>query len=63
MRPELAGNENGTEGAFLEFLSRAMSTHPELITPLTQADVDGLEELLDGVEATMDEDLGDFHLP
>jgi hypothetical protein len=63
MRPEPVRIDDGTEEAFLEFLSRAMVAHPELITPFTQTDVDGLDELLEGVETTVDEDLGDFELP
>jgi antitoxin PrlF len=49
--------------AYLDFLAQAMSDRPDLIRPFTEADVEGLEELLEGVESDLDEDLGDFELP
>jgi antitoxin PrlF len=49
--------------AYLEFLARAMSHRPDLIRPFTQADVEGLDALLEGVELDLDADLGDFDLP
>lgn len=51
-------------GAFLAFLDEQMAQRPELIRPFTASDVAGLDELLEGVEVDMDEDLGDdFRLP
>ncbi len=49
--------------AFLAFLEQQMRARPEMITPFTQADIEGFDELLAGVEADRDEDLGDFTLP
>lgn len=61
---EAAGaDESPVLEAFLAFLDQQMRSHPEMITPFTQADVAGVAELLEGVEADPDEDLGDFTLP
>jgi antitoxin PrlF len=49
--------------AYLDFLAQAMRDRPELIRPFAEADVEGLEELLEGVASNLDEDLGDFELP
>jgi antitoxin PrlF len=49
--------------AYLDFLAQSMSARPDLIRPFTEADIAGLEELLEGVESDLDEDLGDFDLP
>jgi hypothetical protein len=57
------GDESPVLDAFLAFLGEQMRAHPEMITPFTRADVEGLDELLAGVEADRDEDLGDFTLP
>lgn len=46
-------------GAYLAFLEASMLSRPDLITPFTASDVAGLDELLKGVEADLDEDLGD----
>jgi hypothetical protein len=51
-------------GAFLDFLDQQVLQRPDLVRPFTASDIDGLDELLEGVEAEMDEDLGDdFDLP
>jgi hypothetical protein len=51
-------------GAFLDFLDAQIMQRPELARPFTASDVAGLDDLLEGVEAEMDEDLGDdFTLP
>lgn len=47
---------------FLAFLDEQMRARPGAITPFTQSDVAGLNELLAGVESDPDEDLGDFVL-
>jgi hypothetical protein len=49
-------------GAFLSFLDRQMTEHPELIRPMTTADIAGLDELL--VEVDLNEEIDDdFVLP
>jgi antitoxin PrlF len=50
-------------GTFLAFLEREMRAHPGAVTPLSAADIQGLDELLDGVLVDRDEDLVDFTLP
>jgi hypothetical protein len=55
--------DSETRDAYLTFLLRAMDARPDLIVPLTEADIEGLDELLEGVEPNLDEDLGDFELP
>jgi antitoxin PrlF len=57
------GDDDPVVEAYLEFLGKAMSARPDLITPFTHADIAGLEDLLHGVETDLDEDLGDFELP
>jgi hypothetical protein len=46
-------------GAFLSFLDESMRKHPELVRPMTAADVAGLQDLLDGIEVDLDEPFGD----
>ena len=59
-----AGGDDPVLGAFLDFLDQQMLQRPDLVRPFTAADVAGLDELLDGVEVDLDEDLGDdFILP
>lgn len=50
-------------GSFLAFLEQEIRAHPEMITPLSAADTQGLDELLDGIVVDRNEDLGDFTLP
>jgi antitoxin PrlF len=52
-------------GAFLGFLERSMREHPELVRPMTASEIAGLDELLEGVEVDLDEDLrdADYVLP
>lgn len=51
-------------GVFLDFLDHQLVRRPDLARPFTAADVAGLDELLEGVEVDLDEDLGDdFVLP
>lgn len=51
-------------GAYLAFLEEQMAHHPELLRPLTNEDVAGLDELLDGVEYEKEEALDEgFELP
>ena len=45
--------------AFLAFLDESMCDHPELLKPLTVADIAGLDELLEGIEVDLDAPLGD----
>ena len=45
--------------AFLAFLEKSMRDHPELVTPLTAADIAGLDEILEGIEVDLDAPLGD----
>jgi hypothetical protein len=52
--------EDPVVGAYLAFLDQEMRRSPDRLTPLTHTDVAGLDELLSGVEANRDEDLGDF---
>ena len=50
--------------AFLSFMDDQMAKRPELIQPFTRADVEGLDDLLDGVEVGLDDELDDdFVLP
>jgi hypothetical protein len=50
--------------AFLAFLAEQMRTHPDRIESFSQRDVDGLDELLAGVEYDPTEQLPeDFDLP
>jgi hypothetical protein len=49
-------------GAFLGFLETQMAARPDLITPLSQADVEGLDELLDGVPDGDNVDWDSFEL-
>ncbi len=55
--------EDPVVGAFLAFVEQEMRAHPGTITPFSVADIQGLDELLDGVVVNRDEDLGDFNLP
>jgi len=48
---------------FLASLDRAMQDDPSQLRPFTASDVEGLSDLLAGVEVDPDEDLGDFTLP
>lgn len=51
-------------GAYLAFLEEQMKTSPELMHPLTESDVAGLDDLLAGVEYDKDETMdADFELP
>jgi antitoxin PrlF len=52
-------------GAFLGFLERSMREHPELVRPITARDIEGLDEMLEGIEVDLDEDLRgvDYVLP
>jgi antitoxin PrlF len=52
-------------GAFLGFLERSMREHPELVRPMTARDIEGLDEMLEGIEVDLDEDLrgADYVLP
>lgn len=48
----------------LALIESDMRNHPELVTPLTVADVAGAEALVEGVVADPNEDLGDdFVMP
>ncbi len=50
--------------AFLGFLEHQMERRPDLITPATRADLAEADELLSGVEADRDADLGEsFRMP
>ena len=50
--------------AYLAFLGNQMAAHPELLRPLTDDHIAGLDELLAGVEYDLDERLdADFELP
>lgn len=55
--------DNVTLEAFLALVDREMQLHPERIRPFTARDVEGLDELLAGVDVDLEEDLGDFMLP
>ena len=55
--------ESETTRKFLEFLDHELKARPELLRPLTMEDVAGLEDLLVGVEVTIDDDIGAFELP
>lgn len=55
--------EDPVVGTFLAFLEQEMRAQPGTITPFSVADIQGLDELLDGVVVNRDEDLGDFTLP
>jgi hypothetical protein len=55
--------EDSVLAEFLEFLDRAMQADPSQLRPFTASDIEGLSELLAGVEVEPDEDLGDFTLP
>jgi len=51
-------------GAFLSFLDKQMLDHPDLIQPFTQADIEGLDVLLEGVDVDLGEEIDDdFVLP
>lgn len=50
-------------GTFLAFLEQEMRVHPSTITPFSATDIQGLDELLDGVVVDRDEELSDFTLP
>jgi antitoxin PrlF len=51
-------------GAFLDFLDVEMKARPELVRPFTAGDIQGLDELLDGVDVDLDGALSDeFTLP
>lgn len=51
-------------GAFLSFLDRQMTERPDLIRPFTAADIEGVAELVSGVEVDLDEEIDeDFVLP
>jgi antitoxin PrlF len=51
-------------GAFLGFMSAQMQARPELIRPFSAADLEGVDDLLTGVEADPDEQIDDdFTLP
>jgi hypothetical protein len=50
--------------AFLAFLDSQINAEPHLVRPLTAADLNDVDELLDGVIPNPDEPLpGDFQLP
>lgn len=50
--------------AFFAFLSQQMVDNPARITPFSAKDTAGLDELLEGVVADQNEDLGDdFEMP
>ena len=50
--------------AYLAFLEEQISARPEMLRPLTEADVAGLDELLAGVEYDEEDELDDdFELP
>lgn len=50
--------------AFFAFLDHQMAANPAQITPFSAKDSAGVEELLDGVVADRNEDLGDdFEIP
>lgn len=49
-------------GAFLGFLEAQMEARPDRITPFTQADVTGLDELLEDVPSGDDVDWDAFEL-
>jgi hypothetical protein len=50
--------------AYLAFMGAQMARRPDLIGPLTEEDVAGLDELLEGVEYDLDEELdGGFERP
>jgi hypothetical protein len=49
--------------AFLGFLETQLAARPDLMTPLTAEDLDGLDELLEGVPDGDDVDWDEFKLP
>ena len=50
--------------AFLAFLGQQVENRPDLMTALTSSDQQGVDELVEGVQVTDDEELGDdFELP
>ena len=50
--------------AFLGFLDQQIREHPELLRPFTARDIEGVDELLSGVEVDLDGRLDDdFELP
>lgn len=59
--------QNGSDSVlevFLAFLDSQMDAHPHLVRPLTEADLAGVDELLDGVLSNRDEPLpDDFQRP
>lgn len=58
-----ADEEDPVFGVFLGFLEQQMQARPDLITPLTQADVAGLDDLLRDVPSGDDVDWEAFRLP
>lgn len=60
--PEVA-EDDPILGAFLGFLATQLASRPDQTTPLTEADVTGLDDLLDDVPGGDDVDWDEFELP
>jgi antitoxin PrlF len=61
---EVEDGDDPVLGAFLSFLDRQMSEHPEMIRPLTAAELAAIDELVEDVEVDLDEEIDpDFVLP
>lgn len=68
IRTRSQGEEDAEEDpvlcAYLAFLEDQMAANPELLRPLTEGDVTGLDDLLAGVEYDKEETLDEeFELP